>query len=194
LNKEREKEMLDKGQIVEIPASSAIYKRTPPTFHSKNEELRWLASPYHYDLFDGILIGGHQGVENYHLGQRKHLNISGMPKPLYIIAIDKSEQRIFVGAGRNHPGLFSTVFFFPNSNIHWGSHEALKAVKTDNGIKTEILTEELATRGIAADAYLYDEGLYLECSKKQSISLYNKNLKIILLHDGLLYAEIYHLY
>jgi hypothetical protein len=53
----------------------------------------------------------------------------------------------------------------------------MKAVKTDNGIKTEILTEELATRGIAADAYLYDEGSLSGMQQKTKYILYNKNLK-----------------
>ena len=97
--------MKDKGQILEIPASSPLYNDEVLNFLTKKEELIWYSTPKRYDLFDGILIGGHQGIENFKLGQRKKISSGGHQLPLYVISIDQNENRIFVGAGNNHPGL-----------------------------------------------------------------------------------------
>lgn len=101
--------MKDKGQIVEILDSSPLYKSEVPYFLTKKEELTWFSTPMIYDLFDGILIGGHQGIENFKVGQRKKTSSGGHQLPLYVISIDQDENRIFVGAGKDHPGLFTKV-------------------------------------------------------------------------------------
>ena len=184
--------MLDKGQIVEIPASSPIYQRKHPDFRNKKEELQWYAAPYRYGLFDGILVGGHQGTEKFQPGQRKHLNISGMPSPMYVIAIDRDEERIFVGAGKNHPGLYAKVFFFPNTSIRWTNQSFEHFRNTDTALRTEVRTGQNAA---IASAYLYDEGIYLSFDTEQNIALYHQNtILLTLLHERNVYAEIhYHL-
>ena len=98
------------GQIVEIPENSSIYTREKPSFQSKEEELLWKIAQRNYTLFDGFIVGEHNGVENFEIGQRKGLNISGKKNSVYVIAIDKLENRIFVGQGKSHPGLFTDVF------------------------------------------------------------------------------------
>jgi tRNA-specific 2-thiouridylase len=45
----------------------------------------------------GIVLGQHNGIINYTIGQRKKLGISGRPDPLYVIAIDAEENTIIVG-------------------------------------------------------------------------------------------------
>ena len=49
--------MMKKGQIVEIPAESEIYRAEAPAFHSKRDELVWKAARKPYSLFDGFLVG-----------------------------------------------------------------------------------------------------------------------------------------
>lgn len=110
--------MKDKGQIVEISASSPLYNDDALNFLTKKEELIWHSTPKTYDLFDGILIGGHQGIENFKLGQRKKISSGGHQLPLYVISIDQNENRIFVGAGNNHPGLLVKVLKINKENIH----------------------------------------------------------------------------
>lgn len=121
------------GQIVEIPKKSSIYTTEVPSFSTKKEELTWKINRREYSLFDGFIVGGHDGIENFVLGQSKGLNISGKVEPVYIIAIDKRENRLFVGQGKTHPGLFSTVFKFSSNQISWKedfsfSHEFQLAV------------------------------------------------------------------
>ena len=46
------------------------------------------------------IIGIHEGIENYTIGQRKHINVS-INKPLYVIKINKSNNSIVVGDREN---------------------------------------------------------------------------------------------
>ena len=45
---------------------------------------------------DGTVLGEHQGIHNYTIGQRKGLNIS-YPTPLYVHRIDEETNTVFVG-------------------------------------------------------------------------------------------------
>lgn len=53
---------------------------------------------------DGNVIGTHQGIIFYTIGQRKNLGISGKKEPFYVTAIDPKTNTIIVGA---KPELFS---------------------------------------------------------------------------------------
>ncbi len=45
---------------------------------------------------DGRLLGKHQGIELFTVGQRKGINV-GSPKPLYVVGIDPATRRVIVG-------------------------------------------------------------------------------------------------
>ena len=45
----------------------------------------------------GKVLGYHQGLVNYTIGQRKHLGISGMTEPYYVVGIDAKHNRLIVG-------------------------------------------------------------------------------------------------
>ncbi len=92
------------GQIVQIPADSPSFQTTG------NSPAAADLFPRRFSLFDGILIGQHNGVEHFHLGQRKKLTGGGFSQPLYVIGKDYKHNRLFVGAGHDHPGLQAAVF------------------------------------------------------------------------------------
>ena len=46
---------------------------------------------------EGKVVGKHRGLINYTIGQRKHLDLSGMPEPYFVIAIDTENNRLVVG-------------------------------------------------------------------------------------------------
>lgn len=60
---------------------------------------------------DGEVVGQHQGVMYYTLGQRKGLQIGGLRQstgePWYVIGKDVKTNQLIVGQGHNHPLLFS---------------------------------------------------------------------------------------
>ncbi|TYC90020.1 tRNA 2-thiouridine(34) synthase MnmA [Novosphingobium sp. BW1] len=45
----------------------------------------------------GAVLGAHQGVIHYTVGQRRGLEIGGQPEPLYVVGIDASSRRVLVG-------------------------------------------------------------------------------------------------
>lgn len=45
----------------------------------------------------GAVLGSHQGVIHYTVGQRRGLEIGGQPEPLYVVGIDAPSRRVLVG-------------------------------------------------------------------------------------------------
>lgn len=48
----------------------------------------------------GTVMGAHEGVINFTVGQRRGLEIGGQPEPLYVTAIDAAARRVLVGPRR----------------------------------------------------------------------------------------------
>ena len=69
----------------------------------------------------GQLIGKHDGLMYYTLGQRKGLDIGGIKNkaesPWYVIEKDVTQNQLIVGQGHDHPGLLST--YVHCDNPHW---------------------------------------------------------------------------
>jgi tRNA-specific 2-thiouridylase len=45
----------------------------------------------------GAVLGTHQGIIHYTVGQRRGLDIGGLPEPLYVVALDAPGARVLVG-------------------------------------------------------------------------------------------------
>ncbi|MEQ1498441.1 MAG: tRNA 2-thiouridine(34) synthase MnmA [Novosphingobium sp.] len=48
----------------------------------------------------GDVLGAHQGIIHYTVGQRRGLDIGGQPEPLYVTGIDAGQRRVLVGPRR----------------------------------------------------------------------------------------------
>ena len=46
---------------------------------------------------DGTLLGEHEGIAGYTIGQRKGLRLGGLSRPLYVVGIDAAQNRLTVG-------------------------------------------------------------------------------------------------
>ncbi len=46
---------------------------------------------------EGIVLGEHKGISNYTIGQRKGLGIGGFEYPLYVVNIDKKNNKVILG-------------------------------------------------------------------------------------------------
>ena len=66
-----------------------------------------------YDV-DNNILGTHDGISNYTIGQRKGIGISGSKKPLYVIDINKDQNSITLGTKEK---LKKKVINF--KNINW---------------------------------------------------------------------------
>ena len=103
------------GKIIEIPNDFSVYSK-PENFDNdiiiRSRKLR-------YNPSDGIEVGLHNGAHFYTIGQRKGLGVGGNLKPLFIIDTDVSNNTIYVGQGKVHPGLFRFALRISKSDIHW---------------------------------------------------------------------------
>jgi tRNA-uridine 2-sulfurtransferase len=55
------------------------------------------ADPGEIVALDGTVLGQHQGVIHYTIGQRKGLGIGGLSDPLYVVRLDPDARRVVVG-------------------------------------------------------------------------------------------------
>lgn len=100
------------GDIVEIPRS--FYEGRPAA-----ETLEEMAEPIRYRRQDGKVIGRHIGAQYYTIGQRKGLGIGGHAESCFLIANDMENNLIFVGEGKDHPGLYRKALYIRPEEIHW---------------------------------------------------------------------------
>ena len=111
-----------KGQVVEVPADSAIYHQHTPAldhFASADEALVQWSTPFEYRTSDGKVRGEHTGAHYFTVGQRKGLGIGGTPLPMFVISTDVEENVIYTGQGEEHPGLQRKALFVPSEDVHW---------------------------------------------------------------------------
>ncbi|MGM0593249.1 MAG: tRNA 2-thiouridine(34) synthase MnmA [Pseudomonadota bacterium] len=78
---------------------------------------------------EGQVIGHHNGLMYYTLGQRQGLGIGGVPgapdEPWYVVSKDLAHNRLIVAQGHDHPLLFSTTL--RACQLSWVSGQAPEA-------------------------------------------------------------------
>lgn len=168
--------MTKKGQIVEIPASSSIYNIELPQFHSKKDELFWKSKKKQFSLFDGFLVGEHDGVHNFKIGQRKGINVGGKKEPLYVIGVDENENRLFVGAGDSHPELWTDVIRL-NGDLELKDFN-FSIEELEKGIKVKISSSVIEDQ-VLAKFYGFVDHFFLEFEKKVSVTIQDHPFDLI---------------
>lgn len=153
------------GEIVEIFSDFGEFHTEKPQFPSKLEELRFLSAKIKYTKSDGKVIGKHQGAQYYTIGQSKGLGIGGHKESCFIISRDMENNIIFVGEGRNFPGLFRKALKIDPSEIHWVREDS----RLKNGESQELLVRIRYRQNLEkATLYQFEEGLYIEFEEPQS--------------------------
>mgnify|MGYP000736843431 FL=1 len=107
-----------KGNVIEIPGDSKLFNKKTK-FVNENDRLLSLTEDIDYSLKDGKIIGKHNGAYYYTLGQRKGLAIGGYKDPLFVISTNTQTNEIFVGEGKNHPGLIKKALKVKFSDVNW---------------------------------------------------------------------------
>ncbi len=153
------------GKIIEIPAHYEGYNTATPQFESHEDRLAYLAKPQVYKIDDGKLVGTHQGAHFFTNGQRKGLNVGGTKEPLFIIATDVTDNVIYTGQGKNHPGLYRNTLFVRQEEVHW--------VREDKHLEAGESLEVMARiryRQALEKAVLYatETGMFVTFSSPQS--------------------------
>lgn len=153
------------GEIVEIFNDFAEYHKPQPTFNSKQEELEYLSAKINYKREDGKVIGKHQGAQFFTIGQSKGLGIGGHKESCFIISREMENNIIFVGEGRNFPGLFRKALKIDNSEVHWVREDLRLKVGESMEVMARIRYRQTLEK---ATIYQFEDGFYMEFENPQS--------------------------
>ena len=104
-----------KGNVILIPADFSARKKLVKS----RDNLPKLTAPFPFKPWQGSVIGAHNGAHYYTIGQRKGLNIGGFTEPLFVLATDVVRNIVYVGEGKEHPGLYRPGLFISKGEIHW---------------------------------------------------------------------------
>nr|WP_317124708.1 tRNA 2-thiouridine(34) synthase MnmA [Tenacibaculum gallaicum] len=153
------------GDIVRIPDEFEQYNRPVPEFENKEAELEYFSTKFSYNNEDGKVVGKHQGAHYFTKGQRKGLAVGGTKEPLFVIETDVDTNVIYTGEGKNHQGLYRSVLFVSNEELHWVREDV--ALQTGESMEVEA---RIRYRQPLEKATLYkvDNGIYVEFENSQS--------------------------
>ena len=147
-----------KGKIIEIPEDFYNDKEPPKTIATKSQKTR-------YQTTDGKIVGTHQGAHFFTIGQRKGLAVGGTPKPLFVIDTDVIENVVYVGLGKDHPGLLRQALKVNPSDVHWVREDQ----KTIQGETMEVMARIRYRQPLQkATLFLNEDALYVLFNKPQS--------------------------
>jgi tRNA-specific 2-thiouridylase len=106
------------GKIIKIESQTTEYTEET-SFADLDSKLKKLVQPFHFQAGNGKEIGTHNGAHFFTIGQRKGLGIGGLKEPPFVLATDIEKNIVFVGEGKNHPGLFRKGLFIRAEEIHF---------------------------------------------------------------------------
>ena len=153
------------GDIVEIFKDFHKYHEDSPKFEKKLEELKYLSDKITYKKEDGKVIGKHQGAQFYTIGQSKGLGIGGHKESCFLISRDVEQNLVFVGEGKDFPGLYRKALRINNDEVHWIRED----LKLKNGESMEVMARIRYRQPLEkAILYQFEEGFFIEFENPQS--------------------------
>ena len=102
-----------KGAIIQVADTHPMYAKTPDNTPAG------LAEKFVYTPEDGNVVGTHNGAHFFTVGQRKGLAVGGTKEPLFVLATDVQKNSIYVGEGKDHPGLYRRALWIDQADVHW---------------------------------------------------------------------------
>jgi len=153
------------GNIILIPKDYSEFFKTANYQELRfSEQLKLLAEPYNYSPEDGKIIGRHQGAHFYTIGQRRGLGVGGLKEPPFVLDIDVEKNIVYIGEGKQHPGLYRKGLFIKKDEIHWVRPD----LEIYPGKKLKI-SARIRYRQPLQDAVLYmqQEGAYIIFQNEQ---------------------------
>jgi tRNA-specific 2-thiouridylase len=144
------------GEIVEIPKTFIGYQNQNTDSSTLQLQLESKSKKHIYTRKDGKVVGSHQGAHYFTKGQRKGLGVGGTTEPLFVIDTDVNENIIYVGLGKNHPGLYRHGLLIQLDEIHWIRPD----LKINNGESLAVMSR-IRYRQKLEKATIYQTGLGL---------------------------------
>ena len=146
------------GNIIEIPESFYQGRELAQNLTAQSQKTI-------YQPTDGKQVGSHQGAHFFTIGQRKGLAVGGTPEPLFVIDTDVKENVIYVGQGKDHPGLMRQALKVKREDVHW----VRKDLSLNEGMEMEVMARIRYRQPLQkATLILQTEGLYVKFDQPQS--------------------------
>jgi tRNA-specific 2-thiouridylase len=152
------------GDIIKIPAEQTQYHASAPETNDEEELLRYYSQPYNYTPEMGEVVGRHSGAHFFTVGQRKGLGIGGMKEPPFVIDSDTADNILYIGEGKQHPGLYRKGLFMEKEELHWVRPD----LALEQGEKLSVLARIRYRQPLQkAVLYMKPEAAYLIFEDKQ---------------------------
>ncbi len=146
------------GNIIEI--SNNFYNGI-----SEGKEMISQSQKIAYQATNGEVVGTHQGAHFFTIGQRKGLAVGGTPKPLFVIGTDVEENIVYVGQGKDHPGLFRKALKVVTDQVHWVRDD----LKISEGEHMQVMARIRYRQALQeATLFVQSDALYVVFDRKQS--------------------------
>ena len=153
------------GLIIEIDSSSDLYKKKSDVSLTIKEKLIKGLRNINYKIGDGREVGKHNGAFYFTIGQRKGLRIGGSKKPLFVLQTDVENNIVYVGMGKDHPGLYRDALLVDSNEEHWVREDLKLSYKESMIIMARIRYRQPLQK---ARLFKYKEGIYVLFDKPQS--------------------------
>ena len=153
------------GLIIEIDPSSDLYKKKSDNSLTTKEKLIKDIRNINYKIGDGREVGKHNGAFYFTIGQRKGLRIGGSKKPLFVLQTDVENNIVYVGMGKDHPGLYRDALLVDSNDEHWVREDLKLSYKESMIIMARIRYRQPLQK---ARLFKYKEGIYVLFDKPQS--------------------------
>jgi tRNA-specific 2-thiouridylase len=147
------------GNIIEIDSSFKKYSRIHRT-----DDITILSKRYKYHPLDGKTVGKHRGAHYFTVGQRKGLDVGGTPEPLFVIGTDVDRNVIYVGQGKDHPGLYRPALFIKKEDVHWVRPDLILESGEEQNVLARIRYRQPLQK---AKLIMKEEGLYIHFEELQ---------------------------
>ena len=154
-----------KGLIIEIDSSSDLYKKKENNSLTIKEKLIKGIRNINYKIDDGREAGKHNGAFYFTIGQRKGLRVGGTNKPLFVLQTDVKNNIVYVGMGKDHPGLYRDALLVDSNEEHWIREDLKLPYEESMIVMARIRYRQPLQK---ARLFRYKEGIYVLFEKPQS--------------------------
>ena len=153
------------GLIIEIDFSSDLYKKKENNSLTIKEKLIKGIRNINYKIDDGGEVGKHNGAFYFTIGQRKGLRVGGTNKPLFVLQTDVKNNIVYVGMGKDHPGLYRDALLVDSNEEHWIREDLKLSYEESMIVMARIRYRQPLQK---ARLFRYKEGIYVLFEKPQS--------------------------
>ncbi|HIG89480.1 MAG: tRNA 2-thiouridine(34) synthase MnmA [Flavobacteriaceae bacterium] len=153
------------GLIIEIDSSSDLYKKKENNSLIIKEKLIKGIRNINYKIDDGREVGKHNGAFYFTIGQRKGLRVGGTNKPLFVLQTDVENNIVYVGMGKDHPGLYRDALLVDSNEEHWIREDLKLSYEQSMIVMARIRYRQPLQKAIL---FRYKEGIYVLFDKPQS--------------------------